>query len=222
VTQTGAVCHTGYPTCYYRRLERDDSLTVVRDQWFDPADVYSAGESSFPARVRLWYGAYEFLRDNNLADVSGTSRRLRDHEMVFAERVADELRELAGVLTGDHVHTDQQADALLEGTQSLYWLALVAVRAGITWEQLRPDRALIANTESLAPETAARMLESEASAWTASPANGGNLAARIHAAMALVALTCQSVTVTPETLLERELLDLCSRSYMTPYFAANP
>ncbi|MGI8477734.1 MAG: phosphoribosyl-AMP cyclohydrolase, partial [Thermomicrobiales bacterium] len=42
VRQIGACCHDGYPTCYYRRLEADGSLTVVQDRWFDPAAVYGA------------------------------------------------------------------------------------------------------------------------------------------------------------------------------------
>ncbi|HEU5430664.1 MAG TPA: phosphoribosyl-AMP cyclohydrolase, partial [Thermomicrobiales bacterium] len=29
VHQTGAVCHDGYPTCFYRRLEPDDALTTI-------------------------------------------------------------------------------------------------------------------------------------------------------------------------------------------------
>jgi phosphoribosyl-AMP cyclohydrolase len=39
VRQIGAVCHDGYPTCYYRRLEPDGSLAVVRDRAFDPDAV---------------------------------------------------------------------------------------------------------------------------------------------------------------------------------------
>src|SRR5665811_414638 len=32
VEQVGAVCHEGYDTCYYRRLEPDGGLTTVRDR----------------------------------------------------------------------------------------------------------------------------------------------------------------------------------------------
>jgi len=38
--QGGAACHTGYPTCYYRRLASDGSWQEVEERVFDPADVY--------------------------------------------------------------------------------------------------------------------------------------------------------------------------------------
>jgi phosphoribosyl-AMP cyclohydrolase len=208
VQQIGAACHTGYPTCYYRRLEPDDSLTVVRDRWFDPADVYKSDGNSFAARTRLWYGAYEYLRDNDLAFVSGTSHRLRNRIESIAPRIADELRELAGVLTGAHVHSDQQTDALLEGTQSLYWLILAVVNAGARWDQVRPDRAMVVPEEIIQPQTAARMLSVEADSWEKTAASSDEIAARVHAAMAL----------TPESLIERELADLQSRNYLATYF----
>lgn len=36
VTQTGAACHTGYPTCFYRTLDG----TVISERVFDPEKVY--------------------------------------------------------------------------------------------------------------------------------------------------------------------------------------
>jgi phosphoribosyl-AMP cyclohydrolase len=36
VTQTGAACHTGYPTCFYRTLDGN----VISEQVFDPEKVY--------------------------------------------------------------------------------------------------------------------------------------------------------------------------------------
>jgi phosphoribosyl-AMP cyclohydrolase len=35
----GAACHTGYKSCFYRKLE-GDSLQVVGKKVFDPEDVY--------------------------------------------------------------------------------------------------------------------------------------------------------------------------------------
>jgi phosphoribosyl-AMP cyclohydrolase len=40
VRQVGAVCHDGYPTCFYRRTAPDGSLTIVRNRAFDPSSVY--------------------------------------------------------------------------------------------------------------------------------------------------------------------------------------
>lgn len=37
----GAACHTGYNSCFYRRLERDGSLTQIKaERVFDPSQVY--------------------------------------------------------------------------------------------------------------------------------------------------------------------------------------
>jgi len=37
VEQTGAACHTGYQTCFYRTLEGD----IIAEQVFDPSAVYA-------------------------------------------------------------------------------------------------------------------------------------------------------------------------------------
>jgi phosphoribosyl-AMP cyclohydrolase len=44
--QGGAACHTGHPTCYYRRLAPDGSWQVVEERVFDPAQVYGRSPSS--------------------------------------------------------------------------------------------------------------------------------------------------------------------------------
>lgn len=41
----GAACHTGYKSCYYRRLEQDGELTVVAEPVFDPTEVYGRESS---------------------------------------------------------------------------------------------------------------------------------------------------------------------------------
>ena len=41
VEQIGnAACHTGHVSCFYRRLEKDGSMTVVGEPLFDPKEVY--------------------------------------------------------------------------------------------------------------------------------------------------------------------------------------
>jgi hypothetical protein len=41
VRQIGAVCHDGYATCFYRRLDADGTTTIVGRREFDPAVVYA-------------------------------------------------------------------------------------------------------------------------------------------------------------------------------------
>lgn len=36
----GAACHTGYESCFYRKVEPDRSVTVVGKKVFDPERVY--------------------------------------------------------------------------------------------------------------------------------------------------------------------------------------
>ena len=36
----GSACHEGYPSCFFRRVEKDGSLTVIEERVFDPATVY--------------------------------------------------------------------------------------------------------------------------------------------------------------------------------------
>ncbi|RLB42286.1 MAG: phosphoribosyl-AMP cyclohydrolase [Deltaproteobacteria bacterium] len=36
----GAACHTGYKTCFHRRLESDSHLTICSEKVFDPEKVY--------------------------------------------------------------------------------------------------------------------------------------------------------------------------------------
>lgn len=46
VNQTGAVCHEGFETCYFRRLEPDNSLVTTRDRLVDPAEMYGTSSVS--------------------------------------------------------------------------------------------------------------------------------------------------------------------------------
>lgn len=215
VDQIGAVCHDGYPTCYYRRLEPDNSLETIRDRWFDPEDVYS-NSSGLRGVTELWWGAYEFLRDNDLTEISGTSRRLRDETRTLVPRIADELKELAGVLDGTHLHSGQREDVLLEGSQVCYWIASELVRRRIAFDDVRPDRALdIAQADAGAPETIARVIHSTA----ADLASDELSAEQAHALLALVASAAVSIGVRPLDLIEKDLAELRTRDYLAPYFS---
>jgi phosphoribosyl-AMP cyclohydrolase len=221
VRQIGAVCHDGYPTCFYRRLDEDGNLVTVRDRSFDPATVYGSGQSGtrptdLQHATRHWFGAYEHLRDHDLTDASSTSRRLRSGESSFDGRIADELRELAGVLDGTHRHRSLAQDILLEGSQVLYWVALAAVRAGVSWQQLRPDAALLTGEADLPVTSAAKLLRRDAAAWATDAT--GDRSSRLHATVALVAQACRSAGVEPAELIAADLDDLHSKAYLIPYF----
>ncbi|WP_456477313.1 phosphoribosyl-AMP cyclohydrolase [Methanopyrus sp.] len=40
VEQEGGACHTGYRSCFYRRVTRDGSFEVVMDRVFNPELIY--------------------------------------------------------------------------------------------------------------------------------------------------------------------------------------
>lgn len=241
VRQVGAVCHDGYATCYYRRLEPDGALTVAQERVFDPATVYPDAPSSPPASpadaaspapasdgalstaTRLLYGAYTFLRDEDLADQSATSRRLKGDATALSDRLADELIELAGALDGTHRHHGPERDVPLEGGQVVYWTMLVGLRGGVPWDRLRLDRALAADdgqAEGLTPLGMSTLLRAEASGWRDAPLPSTDLAARCHAALALVGQAARLVGVNPAALIRDDLALLKAKPYLAPYFTA--
>lgn len=217
VAQRGAVCHAGYPTCFYRRLNADGSMSIIHDRWFDPADVY-AQPAGLATLTNIWLGAYEALAgDSDAAAVSSTARRLRDREPVI-QRIADELRELAGVLDGTHRHAGPHEDTLLEASQVLYWVAIDALQHGATWGTLRPDRALDVETAEFEGEPIARLLRSEADRWAAGSI-AADRAAAAHAVIGLVAQACRAMGIEPRDPIERDLADLRAKPYLAAYFA---
>jgi phosphoribosyl-AMP cyclohydrolase len=40
VKQTGAACHEGYRSCFYRKLEKDSGWEIMGTPMFDPEKVY--------------------------------------------------------------------------------------------------------------------------------------------------------------------------------------
>jgi phosphoribosyl-AMP cyclohydrolase len=168
VQHGGAACHTGYRSCYYRRLLPDDSYETVAEQVFDPAIVYArtstqnamqrfliASEyndasmateeaSTLESYMRKLYGAYLYLRDHDLSEQSNTSRLLQEHSPVYlAGRLADELQELADVQSGEHMHSGRQPDTILEGSQVGYWLMLLAATYRLRYEDILPHVSLL-------------------------------------------------------------------------------
>ena len=170
--------------------------------------------------TRILYGAYAFLRDNDLAAVSATSARLRSVEDGVRLRVAEELEELAGAIDGSHRHADHEAGVLLEGTQVVYWVVLSALRARIRWDELRPDRALATHDEHLDIATAVRLLRAEARRWDRNAGAGAEHSARCHATLALVGQACHAAGVPPRELVAADLAALRGKAYLEPYFAA--
>jgi phosphoribosyl-AMP cyclohydrolase len=165
VQQGGAACHTGYRTCYYRRLLPNDTYETVKERVFDPGIVYRTASTQpfaveeYPIAInytnneqsqhleialRQLYGAYLFLRDHDLSTESNTSRLLQEHSHGYlVARLADELEELAGVQIGEHVHSGQEDDTILEASQVGYWLMLLAATHNLRYDDFQPHASIL-------------------------------------------------------------------------------
>jgi phosphoribosyl-AMP cyclohydrolase len=214
VHQVGAVCHDGYSTCYYRSLEPDNNLAIQRERVFDPTSVYGNARS-LESLSQLWFDAFQFLLENDLSAVSETSKKLHDPEFDPLPRFEDELRELAGVIDGSHTHSSPSDDALLEGSQVLYWLALCALKQGSNWNDLRPDRALETASTEVTSNLIASLLSREADRYAA---DGTVNAPGLHATVALVSQACQAMGIDPRRLLLADIAELRSKPYLSGYF----
>lgn len=168
VVQHGnAACHDGYHSCYYRRLQPDNTYQTVAERIFDPAVVYGTAqhepstsaqelpiakeavseetEQKLQSELRLLYGVYIYLRDHDLSEESNTSRLLQERSQSYlVSRLADELEELSEVQTGEHVHSGRYADTVLEGSQVGYWLFLLAAGSNVPYNDFEPHRAFLA------------------------------------------------------------------------------
>jgi len=216
VDQIGACCHTGFPTCFYRELTTENQLVETESQRFNPESVY--GDHAL-TDLESWIGAYRWLSDNDLAGVSRTSRLLRETNVpVLSARVADELRELAGVASGDHVHDNPTADTLLEGSQVLYWMALTAIRAGLSDSEIvNAIRGGTSIYEQDAPVDLPPKLRALADEWQRAffRALGGLITrtvAEIHTAAAATDTSLSSM-------LAHDLADLRARPHLAEYFS---
>jgi phosphoribosyl-AMP cyclohydrolase len=218
VLQQGAVCHDGYATCYYRRVNEDGSLQIVEERQFDPATVYGAGQPSSPSLselTRAQMAAYQYLRDNDFEAESGTSRLLRTSTTSVSPRITDELTELAGVLAGEHRHDEPQVDTQLEASQVIYWLLVEAIRLGYGWEQVRPDLAL-AMPDAPPRDTTIALLRGAAQQWR--PLTSGTLE-QVQSTLSLVAAACHVSGVGPADVVAADLAELRNRPYLARHFA---
>ena len=219
VIQHGAVCHDGYATCYYRRVNDDGSLQIVEERQFDPAAVYGGGQhagTTLGELTRAQMAAYQFLRDNDLSAESGTSRLLRRSAQSVSPRIADELTELAGVLAGEHRHSDPKSDTRLEASQVIYWLLIEVIRLGYGWEQVRPDLAL-AMPDAPPRDTTIALLRAAAQQWRSLTA--GTLE-QVQSTLSLVAAACHVAGVDPADVVVSDLVELRGRPYLANHFAA--
>lgn len=240
VIQHGAVCHTGHMTCFYRQVLPDGSLFETSDPVFDPARVYQGQDSDEAALansirqqqddtsfITSWFGAYEYLARHPLQDVSTTSRLLHEKTRPF-ERIADEMEELAGVLAGEHSHSVSLVqDVILEGSQVLYWLNLLAIGTGTSCDgDLRLVNVFLApqavdeRTESIVAKLRAAAADwRQSDAWIQEGNVREQLIEELSSAYRLVSHAVSPI-VAPSSLVEHDLQELRAKPYLADYFSA--
>src|SRR5260370_15079233 len=112
--------------------------------------------------LRQLYSVYLYLHDHNLSETSNTSRLLHEkNHSYLISRLTDELQELAGVQSGEHIHTGKQDDTVLEGSQVSYWLFLLAVTNNLLFDDFAPHTALLKGYTSQYSEEAPVELQQE-------------------------------------------------------------
>jgi phosphoribosyl-AMP cyclohydrolase len=217
VSQTGVCCHTGFPTCFYRELTGDDQLVVHGEALFDPDEVYASAESLRNDLVR-WIGAYFALAEHDLTDVSGTSRLLHESRVDYLEsRIIDELRELAGVLTGEHRHSTLGDDAILEASQILYWTVLAGIRMGSSERELVQwlESGMLAGTGEPSAHLADR-IRALAGSWANADLDRTKL---IRETGGIVGAAATATGTSAHRVVQFDLDELRTRPYLSAYFA---
>jgi len=164
--------------------------------------------------LRRAYGAYEYLRAHDLSDLSTTSRLLHENDPDYlARRIADETRELHGVVEGTHGHGGRRDDIVLEAYQSLYWLMVFAAAAGEGYDDLRPHEPL-ADPTSVAGTPRSWPLR-------ALGLRDGDDARRrqaLRAGFATVGAACMRAGVPVREPVRRDLDELRVKAYLAPYW----
>jgi len=173
--------------------------------------------------LRASYGAYAYLRDHDLARVSTTSRLLREADLArLAYRVRDELDELRGVIDGTHSHGHGRDDVVLEAYQSLYWLTVLTVAAGDTYDDVRPHTALEHEDPSPpAPLPVRGRGEQRDAGAELEGLDSTDTATRrwaVRHAMTHLAGLCGQAGVAVAEPVARDLSELRARSYLAPYW----
>lgn len=166
------------------------------------------------------WGAYEYLRDNDLSAQSGTSKRLRSGDRTkLLARLIEELGELRGVVEGTHIHEGFEQDIVLEGYEVWYWAACLAIANGLLYQQLNPHQAFLSgyqtppnSREDLLPEFDS-LLED-----LAQTSAGTMLGSDFQRVFELVGQACRLNETHPARLLERDKAEMSQKFYLAPYW----
>ncbi|HEX2914898.1 MAG TPA: hypothetical protein VH186_29160 [Chloroflexia bacterium] len=166
------------------------------------------------------WGAYEYLRENDLSAESGTSKRLRAADLTkLKARLLEELMELRGVVEGTHHHEGFDQDIILEGYEVWYWAVCLAIASQIGYDELQPHKALSegfkavpAGREALLP--AFDTLVEKIGKTTQAEEVKDNF----RSVFRLIGQACSLNRTLPARLLERDRDEMRQKEYLAPYW----
>jgi hypothetical protein len=167
------------------------------------------------------YGAYEYLRDHDLAAQSGTSKRLRSGDIgKLRSRLLEELYELYGVVEGTHFHEGFDSDLILEGYEVLYWAFSLAIAQQISYTDITPGLQLqqgfqagVLSRSELLPHFTP-VIETVAATQLALGAT------ELSQVAYLVGQACALNQTSPARLLERDRHEMSQKAYLNEYWAS--
>ncbi len=178
-------------------------------------------EAQIEAELRKLWGAYAHMRDNDLSAISTTSRLLHKCDTAYLRsRVATEMTELVGVISGEHRHRGLPHDVVLEGSQVCYWVYLLSLSEGIEYGQLEPHLHLVQGANVYGGERPRLSKQIDALAGKIETEMAGELLRQLQAALGMVGASCGSCGVEVGEIVKYDLAQMNSRDYLRGYFAA--
>lgn len=175
-------------------------------------------DDSLDRTLRGIYGAYQYLHAHDLTDVSTTSQLLHARDLAFlARRAYDELDELRDTLAGTHGHGHGRDDVVLEAYQSLYWLLLLAVAAGDSYDDIRAHEVLTMDESSGSSVSADEL---RTLSWHADPSQPRDRWWLVRAGLARVAAQCRAAGIDVFEAVRRDERELRAKPYLGPYWSA--
>src|SRR5215467_2183911 len=128
VVQHGeAACHTGYRSCYHRRLLPDDTYEIVAERLFDPEIVYGVDNDASSSGLKV---VAESLGDSlPFAEPSPPLSEGQVTREANAERLEAEIRQLYGVylyLRDHDLSEESNTSRLLQEHSQSYLVARLA------------------------------------------------------------------------------------------------
>ena len=191
------------------------SLTLILDRLEDPDTIYGRPNANLD---RIESG----MARTNISATT-TSPRSAAHRSAsgiprtrFPFESPMSLRSLRACSMARTRTMVSSRDVLLEGSQVAYWVACLAVHAGLDWNAFRPDLALSSGDGSLPRREVATQLRSASETWSETRSSTPEA---LRDVLSLVATACLSAGVDPLVLIDRDLADLSEREYLASYFS---